>query len=84
MLKNLNILDANGLNLLSKYYSFFKLNLADNPCIYVNKIISEMDELVGIVPEVCHDPTLPRTDDHECPKCRNRRVCFFQGRLDIT
>ena len=42
-----------------------------------------MDELVGIVPEVCHDPTLPRTDDHECPKCRNRRVCFFQDCLKI-
>ena len=43
---------------------------ATNPCIYVNKLISEMDELVGIVPEVCHDPALPRTDDHQCPKLK--------------
>ena len=36
----------------------------------MNKLISEMDELVGIVPEVCHDPALPRTDDHQCPKLK--------------
>ena len=27
-----------------------------------------MDELVGIVPEVCQDPTLPRNDENQCPK----------------
>ncbi|CAG5110776.1 Oidioi.mRNA.OKI2018_I69.chr2.g5140.t1.cds [Oikopleura dioica] len=57
---------------------------AENPCIYVNKLISKMDELVGIVPEVSQDPALPRTDSHECPSCGNRGVCFFQSMLVKT
>jgi hypothetical protein len=36
------------------------LQLADNSCIYVNKIMHEVDELTQIVPDVIGDPTLPR------------------------
>ena len=34
--------------------------LADSSCIYVNKIMHEVDELTNIVTDVVGDPTLPR------------------------
>jgi DNA-directed RNA polymerase II subunit RPB9 len=34
--------------------------LADSSCIYVNKIMHEVDELTQIVADVIGDPTLPR------------------------
>jgi len=50
---------------------------ADSNCIYVNKIMHEIDELTHIVPDVISDPTLPRTEDHACPKCGHREAVFF-------
>ena len=41
---------------------------ATNPCIYVNKITHEVDELTQIVSDVISDPTLPRTAEHPCPR----------------
>ena len=55
--------------------------VADNNCIYVNKIMHEVDELTNIVADVIGDPTLPRSDDHPCPKCKHREAVFFQVRL---
>ncbi|CAG5127381.1 unnamed protein product [Candidula unifasciata] len=52
---------------------------ADNRCIYVNKIMHEVDELTQIVGDVIADPTLPRTEDHPCPKCSHREAVFFQS-----
>lgn len=52
---------------------------ADSNCIYVNKIMHEIDELTHIVPDVISDPTLPRTEDHACPKCAGREAVFFQA-----
>ncbi|KAL8611114.1 DNA-directed RNA polymerase II subunit RPB9 [Nucella lapillus] len=52
---------------------------ADNRCIYVNKIMHEVDELTQIVGDVVADPTLPRTDDHPCPKCGTKEAVFFQS-----
>ncbi|VEL38060.1 unnamed protein product [Protopolystoma xenopodis] len=52
---------------------------ADNPCVYVNRLEQEVDELALIVPDVVHDPTLPRTDDHICRKCGNPEAVFFQS-----
>jgi len=40
---------------------------ADNMCIYVNKIVHEVNELTQIIADVAQDPTLPRTKDHSCP-----------------
>ncbi|XP_078675908.1 DNA-directed RNA polymerase II subunit RPB9 isoform X3 [Branchiostoma floridae x Branchiostoma belcheri] len=53
--------------------------VADNSCIYVNKIMHEVDELTQIVADVAQDPTLPRTEDHQCPKCGHREAVFFQS-----
>lgn len=36
-------------------------------------------ELTHIVPDVISDPTLPRTEDHACPKCGHREAVFFQA-----
>ena len=53
--------------------------IADNNCIYVNKIMHEVDEITNIVADVIGDPTLPRSEDHPCPKCKNREAVFFQS-----
>jgi len=53
--------------------------IADNNCVYVNKITHDIDELARIVPEVIHDPTLPRTKEHPCPRCGHKEAVFFQG-----
>ncbi|KAJ3640417.1 hypothetical protein Zmor_016738 [Zophobas morio] len=52
---------------------------ADSKCIYVNKIMHEIDELTHIVADVISDPTLPRTEDHHCPECNHREAVFFQA-----
>jgi len=51
----------------------------ENYCIYVNKIMHEIDELRFIVHDVISDPTLPRTGEHTCPKCGQRETVFFQA-----
>ncbi len=77
--------------------------IADNNCVYVNKITHEVEyvfnnqmfyffliidinieielisELARIVPDVIHDPTLPRTKEHPCPQCGHKEAVFFQG-----
>ncbi|KAL7057038.1 hypothetical protein AAHC03_019342 [Spirometra sp. Aus1] len=52
---------------------------ADNPCVYVNRLEQEIDELALIVPDVVHDPTLPRTEDHICRRCGKQEAVFFQS-----
>uniref|UniRef100_A0AC35TTG6 DNA-directed RNA polymerase subunit n=1 Tax=Rhabditophanes sp. KR3021 TaxID=114890 RepID=A0AC35TTG6_9BILA len=52
---------------------------ADNTCVYVNKLVRNIDELTQIVPETIHDPTLPSTEDHPCPKCGHKVSIFFQA-----
>ncbi|XP_067943619.1 DNA-directed RNA polymerase II subunit RPB9-like [Watersipora subatra] len=52
---------------------------AENPCIYVNKITHEVDELTCIVADVISDPTLPRTLDHPCPVCKHQEAVYFQS-----
>ena len=53
--------------------------LADNQCVYVNKLSHRVDELTQIVADVVHDPTLPRSEEHECAKCGHREVVYFQA-----
>ena len=36
--------------------------MADSCCIYVNKIMHEVDEITSIVTDVVSDPTLPRSE----------------------
>ncbi|KAF1752177.1 hypothetical protein GCK72_018731 [Caenorhabditis remanei] len=53
--------------------------VAANPCIYVNKLVHEIDELTQIVADIIHDPTLPKTEEHPCSKCGKRKAVFFQA-----
>jgi len=41
--------------------------------------ISVFSELTHIVSDVISDPTLPRTEDHPCPKCNSKEAVFFQA-----
>ncbi|EFN70531.1 DNA-directed RNA polymerase II subunit RPB9 [Camponotus floridanus] len=41
-----------------------------------NKVLIE---LTHIVADVISDPTLPRTEEHPCPKCNHREAVFFQA-----
>jgi len=36
-------------------------------------------ELTQIIGDVIADPTLPRTEDHPCPKCGQKESVFFQS-----
>uniref|UniRef100_A0A0C9RB27 RpII15 protein n=1 Tax=Fopius arisanus TaxID=64838 RepID=A0A0C9RB27_9HYME len=45
-------------------------------CIYLS---STSSELTHIVADVISDPTLPRTEEHPCPKCNHREAVFFQA-----
>uniref|UniRef100_A0A8R1E938 DNA-directed RNA polymerase II subunit RPB9 n=1 Tax=Caenorhabditis japonica TaxID=281687 RepID=A0A8R1E938_CAEJA len=53
--------------------------IAANPCIYVNKLVHEIDELTQIVGDIIHDPTLPKTEEHPCPRCGKKKAVFFQA-----
>ncbi|XP_019872781.1 DNA-directed RNA polymerase II subunit RPB9-like isoform X1 [Aethina tumida] len=52
---------------------------ADSNCIFVNRIMHEINELSHIVPDVISDPTMPKADNRPCPKCTNREAVFFQA-----
>lgn len=41
--------------------------------------MSVFSELTHIVADVISDPTLPRTEQHPCPKCGHREAVFFQA-----
>ena len=55
------------------------MQLADNRCVYVNKLARRMDELTQIVADVMRDSTLPRSEEHDCAKCAHREVVYFQA-----
>jgi DNA-directed RNA polymerase II subunit RPB9 len=52
---------------------------SDLACIYVNKIVHDIDELKLINPDVVADPTLPRTTENRCPRCGHKEAVFFQA-----
>ena len=35
--------------------------------------------MTQIIADVINDPTLPRTEDHPCPKCNHKDAVFFQS-----
>ena len=53
--------------------------LANNNCIYVNKIVNEVNSLTSINTDVIGDPTMPRSNEHPCPRCHHREAVFFQS-----
>merc|ERR1711884_924944 len=53
--------------------------IADSSCIYINRITHEINEITNINTDVIQDPTMPRSEDHPCPRCRHREAVFFQS-----
>lgn len=53
---------------------------ADNPCVYVQRIVHEVDELNFIIADVAQDPTLPK-QEKECASktCNAQQVVYFQS-----
>ena len=45
--------------------------MADSCCIYVNKIMHEVDEITSIVTDVVSDPTLPRSEVCLISQCQH-------------
>ena len=68
---------------LTATHALCVLQIAENNCIYVNKIMHEVDELTNIVADVITDPTLPRSEEHPCPKCKHKEAVFFQVHIDV-
>lgn len=52
---------------------------ANNSCIYVNRVVHDINEMTQIIADVVADPTLPRTNDNPCPKCGHNEAVFFQS-----
>ncbi|XP_065057270.1 DNA-directed RNA polymerase II subunit RPB9-like [Rhopilema esculentum] len=52
---------------------------ATNSCIYVNRVVHDVNELTQIIADVVADPTLPRTQEHTCPMCGHNEAVFFQS-----
>ena len=53
--------------------------LARNNCIYINKIVTNINEITYIYTDGIGDPTMPRFNDHPCPVCHHREAVFFQA-----
>ncbi|CAD5232459.1 unnamed protein product [Bursaphelenchus xylophilus] len=52
---------------------------AESSCIYTNRIHHRVDELTQIISDLREDPTLPKTDNHPCPRCGHKQSVFFQA-----
>ena len=52
---------------------------AENNCVYLNKIMYEVNQLTNINTDIIADPTLPRSNNQPCPKCHQTRVVYFQS-----
>merc|ERR1711983_733521 len=47
--------------------------------LYACRITHEINEITNINTDVIQDPTMPRSEDHPCPRCRHRESVFFQS-----
>ena len=47
--------------------------------LFYDLLIQFCSELTCIVADVIADPTLPRTNDHPCPKCGHSEAVYFQS-----
>ena len=53
--------------------------VAENMCVYSDNVSHDAFDLKHVPSEVIYDPTMGRTNNHECPGCHQRDVVFFQG-----
>lgn len=52
--------------------------IAENPKVYRNELMSNIGETAGVVEDIGSDPTLPRSDK-QCPQCHTRDCVFFES-----
>ena len=53
--------------------------IAQNGCVYFNKITHDTDALFSINPDVMEDPTLNRSHKNPCPRCHEKECVSFQS-----
>ncbi len=54
---------------------------ATDPFIYVNRMKKEAATRLDLVDtDLARDPTLPRTYETRCPKCKGKEAVFFMSR----
>ena len=53
--------------------------IAQNSCVYFNKITHGIDALSSINPDVIEDPTLNRSYKIPCPRCHEKECVSFQS-----
>ena len=51
---------------------------ADSPLVYSNELIVKDGAAVALNAFIALDPTLPRTYDYTCTKCRNNECVYFR------
>ena len=54
------------------------VHISNTWCMYevIFVLYSELTQIIG---DVIADPTLPRTEEHPCPKCTHKESVFFQS-----
>jgi len=60
-------------------YFIFVLFFSKYHYIIIEISLYYSSELTQIVADVISDPTLPRTEEHPCPKCEHHEAVFFQS-----
>jgi DNA-directed RNA polymerase II subunit RPB9 len=54
---------------------------ADSAVVYVNKMKKDAENRLDMLDtDMASDPTLPRTFDTRCPKCKGKEAVFFMSR----
>ena len=60
---------------ISRYYK----EIAQNYCVYFNKITHATDAVSSINPDVIEDRTLNRSYKNPCPRCHEKECVSFQS-----
>ncbi|XP_037927750.1 DNA-directed RNA polymerase II subunit RPB9-like [Teleopsis dalmanni] len=51
--------------------------VAESNCVFINIIKKSVEELTYVNPKILSDPSLPRSDEHPCPKCKYPETTYF-------
>jgi len=70
----------NGCPPLTNSTAFFRRRHSADPCIYINRMVQDIDTLALISPDMASDPTLFRSRGkfEQCPRCGSDDSVFFQ------
>merc|ERR1712224_633563 len=71
--------DAANRRLLLKCHNCDHQELAEDYMVFRNEVHHSTAEGTLVLTDVVTDPTLPRTNTVECPKCNHGEAVFFQS-----